>query len=459
MADYILTLDPQKLTLVAVLAAAAALILLGATALFVSKNRVLRASEAALKKKLSPIDSIESRVAELSQEAEAEAARIIEIRSDYREKRAVYDRLTTELAIYDERLSFAEMGVYEPHFDFTDSEQFKAAIKEVRDRQKEMVSEKTAAVCGTEWAVHGSKAQGKTMINRAIRLTLRAFNNECDAAIANIRWNNANAMLKRVERAREQIDKLNASNDVTITDQYYDLKVEEIRLTHEYREKQKAEREERAEAARAAREEQKLLREIEEAEKEEARYKDLVKKAKAEALGADGEKLSALQTQIELLEADLAEAHTKVERAQAMAEITSSGYVYIISNVGSFGPEVVKIGLTRRLDPTDRVRELGDASVPFVFDTHAMIYSDKAPALERALHAEFDARRINAANYRKEFFRVSLDEVEEAVRRLAPDASFFRDIEAQEYHETLSIRSAKIEADRAKQSAAFPVEI
>jgi hypothetical protein len=115
-----------------------------------------------------------------------------------------------------------------------------------------------------------------------------------------------------------------------------------------------------------------------------------------------------------------------------MAEKTKSGYVYIISNVGSFGEDVVKIGLTRRLDPSDRVRELGDASVPFLFDTHAMIYSEDAPALERALHAEFESRRINLKNYRKEFFKISLADVEQAVKRLAPEALFFKDIEAQD---------------------------
>ena len=127
-----------------------------------------------------------------------------------------------------------------------------------------------------------------------------------------------------------------------------------------------------------------------------------------------------------------------------MAEMTKSGYVYVISNVGSFGEDVVKIGLTRRLDPDDRVRELGDASVPFSFDTHAMIYSDEAPALEAALHRRFAERRINMTNFRKEFFRVTLTEVEQAVTELAPSASFFKDREAQEWHETLARRNQSL---------------
>ena len=161
--------------------------------------------------------------------------------------------------------------------------------------------------------------------------------------------------------------------------------------------------------------------EEEKAEEEEARFQKMLEKARADAEKSVGPKLDAFNEKIRMLEKDLAEAHSRVERAQAMAERTRSGYVYIISNVGSFGDDVVKIGLTRRLDPTDRVRELGDASVPFFFDTHAIIYSDDAPALERSLHNEFEKVRINTQNYRKEFFRASIS----AANRSPSTITFF----------------------------------
>ena len=381
------------------------------------------------------------------------------LQRNYIEKRQIYDRLVAEVAIFDEKLAFAELGVYEPHFDFTDSEQFKAAIIDVRSAQKKLISQEVAVVCSTKWTVDGSVARGKTVTGRNIRLTMRAFNNECDAAIANTRWNNVNAMEKRIVRAKEQIDKLNESNAITITADYLTLKLRELRLTHECREKLKEEREERTEAARLAREEQRLLRDMEEARRDEEHYEKLLAKASAEAASVTGQKLEAFGEQIKLLERDLAEARAKAARAQAMAERTSSGYVYIISNVGSFGEDVVKIGLTRRLDPLDRVKELGDASVPFVFDTHAIIYSDNAPALERALHATFELQRINTRNVRKEFFRVSLSEVEDAVRKLAPAAPFFRDIEAQEYRETVSRRQAALASAHEYGASLLPVAI
>lgn len=411
------------------------------------------AEEAKIRKAIAE-EQAQARAAIAEQSNELE-----QLRFSYREKRAVYDTLIAQLAIFDERLAFAEMGVYEPHFDFSDSDAYKAEIIAVRDEQKRMVSEKTAVYCTTKWTVDGSQSKGQTMTNRNIRLTLRAFNNECDAAIANVRWNNANAMLKRIENARDQIDKLNASNSVIISDDYVALKVKELRLTHEYREKLKAEREERAELARLAREEQKLLRDLEKAQEEEAYYEKLLNKAKAEAAKAIGPQLDAYASQIQALEKDVSDAHAKAERAKAMAEQTRSGYVYVISNIGSFGEGIVKIGLTRRLDPLDRVRELGDASVPFTFDVHAVIYSDDAPSLEKALHNAFEATRINAQNTRKEFFRAAIDEVEATVNRLAPAATFLKDVEAQEYRETVARRETALSKAGLMERQLFPAEL
>ena len=229
-----------------------------------------------------------------------------------------------------------------------------------------MVSAKKATICPADWTVEGSRAKGQTMINRQSRLTMRAFNNECEAAIANTRWNNIVAMGKRILNAAQQINSANSSMQLEIVENYVALKIEELHLAHEYREQLKIEKEERTELARAEREEKKLLAEAAAAEKKEAEYQKLLDKARAEA-GTD-------QSRIDELEAQLAEARDVSERARAMAEMTKSGYVYVISNIGSFGDEVVKIGLTRRLDPNDRVKELGDASVPFGFDTHAMVY-------------------------------------------------------------------------------------
>jgi hypothetical protein len=153
-----------------------------------------------------------------------------------------------------------------------------------------------------------------------------------------------------------------------------------------------------------------------------------------------GEKLDELNSQIAQLEQNLKDAHEAKERAISRAQETKSGHVYIISNLGSFGEDVYKIGMTRRLEPMDRVKELGDASVPFTFDLHAMIFSENAPELENLLHKEFDDRRINKVNNRKEYFKVSLDEIEQVIiDKYEKEVDFIKVIEAQQFRETKSI--------------------
>ena len=426
-----------------------------------TRKRAARAERERenLQVRFAPVLNIEDEATKATAERDAIIENLEDLRKSYADKREIYDRLRNEVAIFDEKIAFAAMGVYEPHFDFGDSETFKNAITEVREKQKDMIKAKIAVTCGTQWTVEGSVSKGRTMTDRQIRLTLRAFNNECDAAIANARWNNVNAMEKRIKNAATQIDKLNASSSVIVEEAYLSLKLKELFLTHEYHEALKRERDERADAVRLAREEQKLIRQAEAAEEEEEKYRQMLEKARAEAAGKTGQDVDRMQERIAALEANLAAAHELNERAHSMAEMTRSGYVYIISNIGSFGEDVVKIGLTRRLDPDDRVRELGDASVPFGFDTHAIIYSDDAPALESALHAEFHDRRVNVANLRKEFFRVQLNEVESAVQRLAPTASFFKDREAQDYHETIARRRAEAEKVLSEGEASLPLSL
>lgn len=403
----------------------------------------------ALRERFAPALSIDEEVARLRTEAKEARKETEEVRCTYREKRELLDKLRQQVAVYDERLSFAELGVYEPHFDFGDSESYKQEIKAARERQRRLIRAKQATVCPADWTVDGSRAKGRVMTNRQTRLTMRAFNTECEAAIANTRWNNVNAMERRILNAEKQINAANASMQLFISEDYVALKLDELRLTHEYREQVKIEKDERRERARAEREEKKLLQQAKAAEREERKYQALLERARKEA-GVD-------EGRIAELEAALADAHADVERARAMAQRTKSGYVYIISNIGSFGEDVVKIGVTRRLNPDDRVRELGDASVPFRFDTHAMIYSEDAPSLESALHRVFSEHRVNQANMRKEFFAVTLEDVEEAVKRLSPDASFFKDREAQEWHETLARRKQMLTAVQAEDE--FPAEI
>ena len=206
-------------------------------------------------KKYSPATSLEGEISRLEAEVADTGLKTQKVRAEYSEKRQLLNKLRQEVAVYDEKLSFAELGVYEPHFDFGDSATFKTSIKDVRAKQKAMVSAKKATICPADWTVEGSRAKGQTMINRQTRLTMRAFNNECEAAIANTRWNNIVAMGKRILNAAQQINSANSSMQLEIVENYVALKIEELHLAHEYREQLKIEKEERTELARAEREE------------------------------------------------------------------------------------------------------------------------------------------------------------------------------------------------------------
>lgn len=367
-------------------------------------------------------------------------------------KKSIYDELEKAIALYREDVDFAEMGMFEPHFDFDTSEEFKEAIKDIRNEQKALLRLKNrsgAIWCGTDWTVHNSRVEGKKMTTRAINLTARAFNGECDAAIANCTFKNWSVMHDRIQAAFDKINALNEVNDVHISKEYLRLKLKELDLVHAYKMKKQSEKEEqreiRAQMAEERKAQQEIERAIREAEAEELRAQKALDKARKEMESKlaqlTAEQAEKYQSKIDELRDALTEAELKGQKALSMAQQTKRGHVYIISNMGSFGENVFKIGMTRRLDPQDRVDELGSASVPFLFDVHAMIHSEDAPALENALHQHFDAKRTNLVNRRKEFFNVSLKEIKSAVYELAGnDVDFIETVVAQHYYETLALR-------------------
>jgi hypothetical protein len=411
---------------------------------------------AVYRSKYSPLIDKDLELKKLIASTEKQQAKIIELQTSYSKKFETYEKLKNEVGIFNDQIEYAKIAFYEPHFDFDTSEEFKQRIKEVRDNQKTLISDKTAIQAQVAIEVGNSKSKGRQLINKQIKLSLRAFNNECDAAIGNVRWNNVDQMKKRIERSREAIDKLNESLSIVISEKFYQLKITELLLSHEYREAKKVEKEKSLEIKRLQQEEQKLLKDAENASKEQSKFQKLLDTAKKQAEKAAGEKLEALQSEITQLENSLAETKDKSERALSMAQKTRAGHIYVISNRGSFGEDVIKIGMTRRLDPIDRIKELGDASVPFTFDLHALIYTDDAPSLEAELHDIFDEYRVNLVNNRKEFFKVSLDKVQAEIQKLDIKVDFIFDAEAREYKESIaktgSISMAKNKTDTIPSS-------
>lgn len=344
-------------------------------------------------------------------------------------------------------------GFYKSKYDFGSSDDYKLRLDEIREQQKQMIKAEAAVICRTTWSVGGSEKEGQKMTRNFIRLVLRAFNGECDSAIMKVKYNNINSLEKRINKAYDALNKLSSTTHCEITKDFLSLKLQELYLTHEFQEKKQEEREEQRLIREEMREEERARKEADKqrkkAEQEEKAYAEALQKAREELALAEGEVRSELEKKLADLQRQLDEAHTNTERAISQAQMTKSGHVYIISNIGSFGKNVYKIGMTRRLEPLDRVKELGDASVPFSFDVHAMIFAENAPELESDLHRYFDDRRLNKVNTRKEFFRVSLDEIAKAAQEIAIAKGIephririTKMAEAEEYRKTLALEKS-----------------
>lgn len=368
----------------------------------------------------------------------------LKLKEEYSNALNIYNQLKEQISIFQEDLSMAEFGVYQPHFDFDTSEEYKDRIISVREEQKNMIKLNNAILGGHNISWNGSLSKGEAMVKRVKKLMMRAFNGESDSFIANVDWNNISKMEERIKKSFEAINKVYIEQGVYISNPYLDLKIKELRLAYEYKKKKKEEKDEQRAIREQMREEEKAEREIEaarlKAEKEAEIYLKALEKARKEIGTAVGNKHEELLKRIAELEEGLIGAETLKQKALSMAQQTKMGYVYVISNIGSFGGDVYKIGMTRRLEPMDRVRELGDASVPFPFDVHAMIFSENAPELESKLHNTFSDNRLNMTNLRKEFFNVSLEDVKNEAEKLGAKVEFTMIAEAEEYRESKRLK-------------------
>ncbi len=366
-----------------------------------------------------------------------------ELNQKYQNSLETYTRLRKDVSLYESKLDLIEFGIYEPIYDFDKSEDYRNEQNRIIEQQKLMIQSETAATCRTEWTIDGSVAKGRATTKKYIKLVLRAFNGECNSQLAKVKWNNVNQMKERIRKSYDTLNKLADGYSVSISYEFLELKLKEITLEYEFQVKRQKEKEEMRAIQEELREEEKARREFEQAqkqaEKEEETYQKALLKARKEVEKATGELQEELSNKILILEQELLLAQEKKERAISMAQQTKRGHVYIISNIGSFGENVYKIGMTRRLEPLDRVKELGDASVPFQFDVHAMIYSDEARTLENELHKAFSNKKVNMLNYRKEFFNVSLEEIMQKIDELGFEAEFTILPEAMQYRETLAL--------------------
>ena len=344
----------------------------------------------------------------------------------------------------DNTILLQDYGMYSPMYDFADSEMYKDRLDAVRTEQKNMILWKTAATCSTNWTINGSEAQGRVMTNQNIKQILRCFNDECDMLISKVKFNNITAFIEKIRKSYDILNKMNSKNAVSISYEYLELKVQELQLAYEYAQKKQKEKEEQRRIREQMREEARLQKEIEEArkdiEKEQKHYTNALLKLNKQLGECDDVEKEILLEKKSEIEQHLSDLDIAIKDIDYREANKRAGYVYIISNIGSFGENIYKIGMTRRLDPMERVDELGDASVPFKFDVHAMIFSDDAPTLETALHHAFDNKKVNMINGRREFFNVTLEEIEEVVKaNYDKTVEFIKIPQAEQYRESQKI--------------------
>jgi DNA repair exonuclease SbcCD ATPase subunit len=309
------------------------------------------------------------------------------------------------------------------------------SLRIARENTRQMVLRGEAAACD-----YSERERRET----AIRFVIDAFNGRVDSILSRAKHDNHGTLEQEIRDAFALVNLNGAAfRNARIQHIYLDARLAELHWTVAAQNLKRKEREEQRLIQEQIREEEKARRDFERAQQEAAREEELIRKAmekaQQQASQASEEERLKIEAQLAELQQKLADAETKNQRALSMAQQTRAGNVYIISNVGSFGDDVLKIGMTRRLEPFDRIKELGDASVPFEFDVHAMIRSDDAPKLERELHAQFDEHRLNKVNYRKEFFRVSLQAIRDFVAARQLEATFTLAAEAREYRESVAL--------------------
>ncbi len=348
--------------------------------------------------------------AEYQAQVDAEKSNLSELQSRVASTKAELSSLNEEILSARQGIELQSFGLYDYEHPAENSTALMAQLESVRSQIKAMVRDKRATIATTNFTFNNSAAKGRKFVADMSKLLLRAYNAEAENCVKSVKAGGIATATKRLSTVADQIARQGSMISLQITSDYHALRLQELSLAAQHlqavqreKELERAHREELREQKKA---EQELQREKDKLEKERAHYA-----ATLAALEANGDEEGAARVRERI--ADVEKAIVDVDYRAANIR---AGYVYVISNVGSFGEDVVKIGLTRRLEPMDRVNELGDASVPFRFDVHALFFADDAVGIESMLHKRFERQRLNKINLRREYFKVTPEQVLDALK-------------------------------------------
>jgi len=414
----------------------------------VSEVKVLRAQRNTLYQKLESLGGlsimeIEDRRKELEKQIATEVKQFAQQRSDTQKvindlNKQIADARRLIVATEDEAL-LQEVGVYKYRHPLTDTVAYERALERIGEQIRSMTRKDGGAVlAATNWTVNGSASEGRAMVRDFSKLLLRAFNAEADNLVRGLKPYKLEGSLDRLKKVADTIERLGKTMDIRISSLYYLVRVQELELVADFLEKKAEEKEAERQERERLREERKVQQEIERErarlEKERQHYINAL-----DAVVAKGDEAAATR-----LREQLAEVDDNMKAVDYRAANIRAGYVYLISNIGSFGEKMVKVGMTRRLDPMDRIRELSDASVPFNFDVHALFFSKDAVGIEAEMHERLANVRVNIVNRRREFFRATPMEVKAHLSELAGELLQFQETpEAIEYRQCLNAQKGR----------------
>lgn len=351
--------------------------------------------------------------------------------------------LQKESLLYDGIEEMEFIGAYIPKYNFMSSKEYKEKYISIREEQKSLVKNENAFWYSRNYTFNNSTSKGVAMLRKNCKLLLRAFNTECEAAINKVKFNNIESIKKRIEKSFEMINKSIYGDLCGLTQEYLNLKINEMYISYEYELKKQEEKEILRNEREKEREEKILQKEVESKkkiiDKEISHFSKALSELESKYETVDAINKDEIQNEINKIKSKLSTCEEELKELDYRIAHASAGYVYIISNIGAFGKNIFKIGVTRRLEPLDRISELSSASVPFKFDIHALIFSYDAYSLESELHKLFDTKRVNKVNKRKEFFYATIDDITSALENYKNlTFEFIVEPDAEEYRQSIT---------------------
>jgi flagellar motor protein MotB len=410
--------------------------------------------ESRLRKKLRKYDTLDNKEVyerELELNIRLKQGEVAELENQKESLNIQIRNITQKVRELDAKAYLQSIDSYEPKYDFISSGDYVLRLREIKSQQERMRGNNQAYICDTQWSVRESKREGKKMITDLLKVVEFAFEDRCKYAIKEVKYNNVDSFKKNLNNTFVKINKLLKTIECKISPEYLQLKLIELDIQYELEYKKQQERDKEQEIKKQNKENQaldKVRKKAEEAEERENLHQQELEQLQQQIEKieqSEDEKLKQLQSQIQQLKQQLLQDKSDKERAISESRKLKSGYIYIISNIGSLGRDVYRICNTNRQKEDEYISEMNPA-VPFRFDIHFKIFSEDASDTLENLHQRFADKRVNVVNTRKEFFKVSMDEIKQAVEEIVKKTGFLRidkfeaAPEANEYRQTLAAR-------------------